>query len=211
MNANPNGNEAKPQMDLYVAAMKRFSGPVFGSLGNHECTTGTTSNCAPPAATNNNYKAFVNGILKPIGKTKPYYEIPFNDTKGGWTAKLLVTACNAWDSAQKTWLENALKRRTDYTFIARHEPKGSTAPCNNQMDAIITASGVRYTMLLVGHVHNYNHSGKQLLEGCGGAPLSGSANFGFATITQRADGDVRVRQYDSTTGQVVSTYTLPPN
>ena len=205
------GNQGKPQMDLYKAAMGRFKGPVFGSLGNHECSGGVAANCAPAPASNNNYKAFVNGMLTPIGKTRPYYEIPITDTNGKWTAKVLIVACNAWDTAQKTWLQTALNRRTDYTFVARHEPLGSPAPCTTAMDAMLKASGTRYTMLLVGHVHNYSHSGKQLLEGCGGAPLTGSANFGFATVEQKVDGGVRVRQYDSTTNQVVSTFTLPAN
>ncbi len=79
------------------------------------------------------------------------------------------------------------------------------------MDAMLQASGTRYTMLLVGHVHNCAPSGKQLLEGCGGAPLTGSANFGFATVEQSLAGGVRVRQYDSTTKKVVSPYPLPAN
>ncbi|MBK7862553.1 MAG: metallophosphoesterase [Archangiaceae bacterium] len=210
MFANANQNEGKPQMDLYVAATKRYSGPVFASMGNHECAGGLAANCAG-VTTNKNFNAYLNGLVKPLGKTVPYYEVPFSDTNGKWTAKLLVVACNAWGTNQKNWLTAALARRTDYTFIARHEPRGSTAPCNNDMDAMLSASGTRYTMLLVGHVHQYNHSGKQLVEGVGGAPLTGNDNFGFATITQRLDGGVTVRQYDSTTGGVVSTYSLPPN
>jgi hypothetical protein len=58
-------------------------------------------------------------------------------------------------------------------------------------------------------VHNYSHSGKQLLEGVGGAPLTGSANYGYATVEQMASGGLRVRQYDYKTKQVVSTFTLP--
>lgn len=211
MFASPSGNQGRPQMDLYLSARNHFTGPLFGSLGNHECSGGVAANCAPPAASNNNFKAWMDGVVRPLGKTLPYYEVPFRDTNGGWTAKLLIVACNAWSPAQKTWLTNALARRTDYTFIARHEPMGSTAPCNVEMDAMLRAPGTRYTMLLVGHVHNYSHSGKQLLEGVGGAPLTGSANFGFATVEQRLDGGVRVRQYDSTTNAVVSTYVLPPN
>ncbi len=211
MFASPSGNEGRPQMDLYLAARRHFTGPLFGSLGNHECSGGVASNCAPAPSSNNNFKAWMDGVVKPLGKTLPSYEVPFSDTAGHWTAKLLIIACNAWSPAQKTWLAAALGRRTDYTFLARHEPMGSTAPCNTEMDAMLKASGTRYTMLLVGHVHNYAHSGKQLLEGVGGAPLTGTANFGFATVEQRLDGGVRVRQYDSTTNTVVSTYVLPPN
>lgn len=211
MFASASGTEGKPQMDLYMAATRRFSGPVFGTLGNHECSGGVAANCAPAALSNNNFKAFINALVKPLGKTLPYYEVPFHDTNGKWTAKLLNVACNAWNAAQKSWLQAALARRTDYTFIARHEPMGTTAPCGAEMDAMLKAVGTRYTMLLVGHIHHYGHSGKQLLEGCGGAPLSGTANFGYAVVDQRLDGRVRVRQFDSTTSQVVSTYTLDPN
>lgn len=211
MFASASGHQGKPQIDNYVAATKRFSGPVFGSMGNHECSGGNQANCFPIPANNNNMTAYLNAMVKPLGKTHPYYEIPFEDTNGKWTAKLLIVACNSWGAAQKTWLQNALKRRTDYTFVARHQPMGSDAPCVPAVDSMLKASGTRYTMLLVGHVHQYRHSGKQLLEGVGGAPLTGSSNFGFATVEQRAAGGVRVRQYDSTTGKVVSTYTLNAN
>jgi Calcineurin-like phosphoesterase len=211
MFASPTGTQGPIQMDKYIAARNHFKGPLFGSLGNHECQGGVAGNCAPASANNNNYEAWFDGVVRPLGKTKPYYDIPFEDTNGHWKAKLLIVACNAWNTAQKNWLQTALARRTDYTFVARHEPMGSTAPCNADMDAMLKAPGTRYTMLLVGHVHNYAHSGKQLIEGVGGAPLTGSANFGFATIEQRLDGGVRVRQYDSTTNAVVSTYTLPAN
>lgn len=211
MFASATGSQGKPQMDLYMAARRHYQGPLFASLGNHECQGGVAGNCAPAPSTNNNYKAWFDAVIKPLGRTLPYYEVPFSDTNGRWKAKLLIVACNAWSATQKNWLQTALGRRTDYTFVARHEPMGSTAPCNSEMDAMLRASGTRYTMLLVGHVHNYTHSGKQLVEGVGGAPLTGSANFGFATVEQRLDGGVRVRQYDSTTNAVVSTYVLPPN
>lgn len=210
MFASGSGNQGAIQIAKYVAATKRFSGPVFGSMGNHECSGGVSANCLLPS-NNNNTNAFMDAIVKPLGKTKPYYEIPFEDTNGKWTAKLLIVACNSWSATQKTWLQNKLARNTTYTFIARHQPMGSTGPCNADMDAILKAAGTRYTMLLVGHVHQYKHSGKQLLEGVGGAPLTGTANFGFATVQMRLAGGVIVRQYDSDTGQVVSSYTLTPN
>jgi hypothetical protein len=193
-------------MKLYVEARKHFSGPVFASLGNHECQGGVGGNCAG-VTNNNNYNAYLDELVAPLGKAKPYYAIPLADLQGKWTAKLLIVACNAWSPAQKTWLQGELAKKTTYTLVARHEPIGSGAPCNDDMDKML--KGADYDLLMVGHVHNYSHSGKQLLEGVGGAPLTGSANYGYATVEQMASGGLRVRQYDYKTKQVVSTFTLP--
>lgn len=206
MFAAPGGNQGPKQMKQYVAARKHFSGPVFASLGNHECQGGVGGNCAG-VTNNNNYNAYLDELVAPLGKTKPYYAIPLADLQGKWTAKLLIVACNAWSPAQKTWLQNELAKKTTYTLLARHEPLGSGAPCNGDMDKML--KGAEYDLLMVGHVHNYSHSGKQLLEGVGGAPLTGSANYGYATVEQMANGGLRVRQYDYKTQKVVSTFTLP--
>lgn len=202
MFASPDGWQGKKQMDLYLEARGKYKGTVFATLGNHECAT----NCAG-VTTNHNYNAFLDGLVKPLGKTKPYYSVPISDIDGKWTAKIVNVACNAWSAAQKSWLGTTLAKPTTYTFIVRHHPMGSSAPCVADMKPML--SSAKYNLLMVGHVHKYSHSGKQLLEGVGGAPLTGTFNHGYATVTQLAGGGFRVRQYDYKTKQVVSTFTVP--
>jgi len=202
MFASPAGNQGAKQMDLYLAARNHYKGTVFAALGNHECY----KNCAG-VTDNNNYNAFLDGLVKPLGKTKPYYSIPISDIDGKWDAKVVMVACNAWSAAQHTWLKTQLDKPTKYTFIVRHHPMGGSAPCTDDMAPLL--KNAKYNMLAVGHIHKYSHSGKQLLEGVGGAPLSGTTNHGYATVRQLDDGTLRVRQYDYKTKQIVGSFILP--
>jgi hypothetical protein len=132
-----------------------------------------------------------------------------NDSAGQWTSKLLVTACNEWNSTQQSWLQSQLATATTYTFVVRHMPMGSNGPCNSQMDPMLrnaTLDG-----LLAGHTHTvyFSTSDKELVEGVGGAPITGSANYGFATVEKNAGSGFTVKQYDYQTAQVINTYTLP--
>ena len=68
-------------------------------------------------------------MLAPIGQTaNPYYSINVNAADNSWTAKFVITAANAWDTAQQTWLQSTLAQKTTYTFIVRHEPSDATPP-----------------------------------------------------------------------------------
>lgn len=204
MFASTSSAEAAAQMQLYAQARSAFPGPVFAAMGNHECDGYTTGNCA--TKTTANLQAYLATAVTPLGKADPWYTVRFSGANGQWTAKLVVVACNAWSAAQKSWLTAELAKPTTYTFIARHEPTGSTGPCNADMDAMLQSA--TYNLLLVGHTHTYRRSGKELIEGVGGAPISGSANYGFATVEQTASG-FKVTQYDSQSAQPVDTFTVP--
>ncbi len=206
MFASPSGTQGLKQMKLYVAARKQFKGPLFAALGNHECGGGN-ANCAGATANNNSFNAFLDQLMKPLGQTKAYYSVRIDDLDGEWTSKFVIVACNAWSTTQKNWLTKELAKKTTYTFIARHQPKGSAAPCTDAMAPILQSA--KYDMFLTGHVHKYLHSGKQLVEGVGGAPLTGTTNYGYATVHQLASGGLKIRQYDYKTKKVVGSYTLP--
>lgn len=203
--ARPAGTQATVQFQKYITARSNYRGLVFPALGNHECTGATVGNCAPGTSTNN-LTAFRAALLQPIGKTELYYAFDVNDVAGHWTSKFIVAACNAWDSTQQTWLTQQLARPTTFTFVIRHEALGVSAPCTTPMDALLRQSPP--TMMLVGHTHTFSHSGTQLVEGVGGAPISGNAVYGYATIEQLAAG-FRVTQYDSARRAVVATFTVP--
>ena len=74
------------------------------------------------------------------------------------------------------------------------------------MDSMLKSA--KYDLFIVGHSHTYSHSGNQVIIGNGGAPLSGSGNYGFATIAQQATGFV-VTQYDYMTSMPVGSFTVP--
>jgi hypothetical protein len=192
------------QIGYYLGARASYSNIVFPTMGNHECTGATNSNCGPGTTdgVTNNYTAFMSKMLAPIGQTSPNYVINVNAIDGSWTSKLVFVAGNAWTSADATWLDSALSVNTTYTFIIRHEPvaacSGGPPGCSGS-EAIMAKHP--YTLAIVGHTHTYGKTGaKQVTIGNGGAPLTGGANYGFGLIQQRADGAIQVDMIDSSTG-----------
>ncbi|HZS35468.1 MAG TPA: metallophosphoesterase [Polyangia bacterium] len=205
MFASPSGSQAQPQIAKYLSAAKQFTtGPIFAAMGNHECTGATASNCANSPTSN--MTAYMNALVTPLGKTLPYYTVPINDTNGQWTAKIVIVACNAWDSTQKSWLQSELAKSTTYTFVVRHEPTGTSGPpCVSEMDAMMQSA--TYNLFIVGHSHTFSHSQKEVVIGNGGAPITSSVDYGYATIERQASGFV-VTQYDYLSAMPVSTFTV---
>jgi hypothetical protein len=196
------GTQAAPQLDLYLGARAQYPGVTFPAMGNHECTGATASNCGAGTANGitNNYTSYLTKMLGPIGKTDPFYEIDVNAQDMSWTSKFLFVAANAWTDAQGTWLDGAMARATTYTFIVRHEPaQANTAPGVDPSEAIMAK--YPYTLSIVGHTHTYEHFGaREVVIGNGGAPLSGSKDFGYGLVSQRADGSLAVDMVDYTSG-----------
>ena len=196
MFATPGKGNAAPQLNLYLTAQKQFPGTAFPAMGNHECTGATDSNCATSPTDNMNQ--FMSLMLAPLGVTKPYYSININATDSSWTAKLVFIAANAWNSTQSSWLDTTLGQATTFTFVVRHEPtEANTAPGVTPSDAIIAKHP--YTLLLTGHTHTYSHysdSPKQIVVGNGGAPPTGTKNYGFGVVEQRSDGTIQVDVLD---------------
>jgi hypothetical protein len=200
--SSPSGSQAAAQLDLYLAARSHYSGVVFPAMGNHECTGATASNCGQGATDGltNNYNAFLSKLLTPLGKTSPNYTINVNATNGSWTSKFVFVAGNAWQASDATWLDGELAKPTTYTFVIRHEPKAATtAPGCTPSEEVMAKHP--YTLAIVGHTHTYGRTGpKQVTIGNGGAPLVGSANYGYGLIQQRPDGAVQIDMIDMTTG-----------
>ncbi len=207
MFASPTGSQGAAQVQLYTQAVRLFSNVVFPVLGDQECNTYTSGNCA--SSPTNNYNAYMSALVTPIGKSAPYYAIPIRAVDGSWTAKIVVVACNAWGSAQQTWLQAQLATPTTYTFVARHEPSTATnAPCVSTVDSML--AGTTYDLLVVGHSHTFaNPAYQELVVGNGGAPLSGAAGYGYATIAQQPSQGFVVTQYDYLTALPVASFTVP--
>jgi hypothetical protein len=202
--ASTTSTSGAAQLKLYASAMHAFSGSVFAAMGNHECDGFTADNCAGKAT--NNLTAFMNTLVTPLGKSLPYYTIPINATGGTWTAKLIILACNQWDATQKSWLASELARSTTYTFVVRHEPASDPrGPCVNDVESLLGAHP--YNLSIVGHTHHFQLSGKEVVVGNGGAPLSGGT-YGYTTVEQTTSG-FRVTNYDYASAAPVSSTTVP--
>ena len=206
--ARPWGTQSAAQFDAYLSARKAFSNPVFFALGNHECTGKTDSNCGAgnPWGEPVNYKNFLAKLLGPDAKL-PYYSVQIRSTSKAWDAKILVVAANAWTAAQGKWLEEQLAKSTTYTFVVRHE--GSfvkNGPPGLAASTEILAK-YPYTQLIVGHTHTFAHYAKsrELVVGNGGAPITGSVNYGYVIARQRADGAMVFRAYDYDTNALKKT------
>ena len=195
------------QVALFKQAMAHYSaGPVYLTMGNHECTGATASNC-PNLNETPNVQAFMQMV--PSGVTKPYYRIDMNTPMG--TAKFVFIAANAWDSTQQSWLTTQLAQPTTYTFIMRHEsiqssgvPTGVTAS-----EQLITAHP--YTLELLGHTHEYRHVDTQhVISGNAGAPLTSGGGYGLLLVEQQTNGNITVNEIDESTGNVTDTWTVSP-
>jgi hypothetical protein len=214
--SNPNSSTAAAQqLDIYLQARASFSNVIFPAMGNHECTGATDSNCGQGNSDGitNNYTAFIQKLLTPINQTKPYYSINVSSTSGAWTSKFVFIAANAWDSTQSSWLSSTMAQATTYTFVVRHEStSATTAPGVDPSDTII--NHYPFTMLIVGHSHTFDHypSDKEIIVGNGGAPLSGSINYGYVIARQRpSDGAMIFQEFDYSTNAVQTTIDVKPD
>jgi hypothetical protein len=188
-----------------------YSGPLYPAMGNHECTGYTDSNCGSGNSDGitKNYTAFLSTMLAPINETQPYYAETVNATDGSWTAKIVVVACNAWTTAQGTWLTQALAMPTTYTFVVRHESVAdmSDAKCPDSQ-TIIAANPL--TLLIVGHTHEYSHesSDKEIVNGIGGAPLTSGTNYGYTVVSRTSSGSLTVITYDYASNATIDSFTI---
>ncbi|MCK6549977.1 metallophosphoesterase [Myxococcota bacterium] len=212
--ASPFTREGEAQLDLYLAAQAQFSGPVFHTLGNHECTGATSSNCTPasPPESLTTFEAFMDKMIRPLGKALPYHSLRVDAVDGSWSAKFVFVAANAWTDAQAAWLERELAVPTTYTFVVRHEAQAITAaPGVRPSEEIITRFPL--TLRISGHAHTVSWSAerRELIVGNGGAPLSSSANYGFVLARQRADGAITFSSIDYASGMVLRSFAVQPD
>ena len=67
-----------------------------------------------------------------------------------------------------------------------------------------------FTLIIAGHTHTYAYyaSEKLVVVGNGGAPLSGSTNYGYVIARQQANGSILFNEYDYMTNAVSNTFTV---
>ena len=209
--ASTTGDQVGPQFDLYLGARTAYSGMVYPTMGNHECTGYTASNCGPGGKDGSppNYQQFLSKMIFPLGETKPYYVKRFAGPD--WTAKFVFVAGNAWTDEQGLWLERVLSEDTTYTFVVRHEPHYSdTAPGVDPSTLILAKHPL--TMLITGHTHSYVHvpAYREIIVGNGGAPLTSSTNYGYAIIARQPDGTLQATSYDYMSHAIVEQFSVTP-
>jgi hypothetical protein len=209
--ASTTGSEQAPQIAKYMTARAGFSGPFYPAMGNHECTGYTDSNCGTgnPDGITTNYTTFMSTMLGPISQTNPYYVETVAASDNSWTAKLVFVSCNAWTTAESTWLTTQLAVATTYTFVVRHESVAdmSSTKCADSQ-TIIDKNPL--TLLIVGHTHEYSHeaSDKEIINGIGGAPLTSGTNYGYTIVNRNSDGTLSVTTYDYSSGKVIDTFKI---
>ncbi len=209
--ASITGSDQQPQIDLYMTARGGYAGPLYPAMGNHECTGYTNSNCGSgnPDGITKNYTAFMTTMLAPINQTLPYYTETVNAADNSWTAKFVFIACNAWTTAQGTWLTQQLAMPTTYTFVVRHESVSdmSMTMCADSQ-TIVKANPL--TLLIVGHTHEYSHekTDKEIINGIGGAPLTSGTNYGYTLVVRNGDGTLTVTTYDYMTHATIDAFSI---
>ncbi len=212
--SSPNTNAATAQLDLYLQARANYTGTVFYTLGNHECTGATNSNCGVgnTDGTTQTYKMFMQKMMAPLGVSQPWYVVNVAATDGSWTAKFVFVAANAWSNEQATWLDTAMATPTTYTFVVRHEGSIVTQTPGVSPSAAIIAKHP-YTLLLVGHTHTFEYfaSERQVVTGNGGAPLATGINYGYTVLRQRADKALVITAYDYATHATIQTFVVKPD
>jgi hypothetical protein len=195
------------QMALLLEAEANFSGPIYHTLGNHECTGATASNC-PGGNETANIRAFMSKLV-PSGTTTPYYRVDVATPLGA--AKFVFVAANAWSDAQATWLQTQLADPTTYTFVVRHEsPSITETPGVTPSETMISAAP--FTLELLGHSHLYERIDTQrVISGNGGAPLAHRrGTYGFLLVEQQADGNISVTEIEQATGNATDTWKVTP-
>lgn len=206
---------AVPQFTDFMTARQNFRGTFLPTIGNHECTTATTSNC-PAGAYSGTAQDYLNMIVTPsTGQSSPYFSALYLAIDGSWSAKFVMVAANAWDGAQKAWLSETLATKTTYTFVVRHEPgNATTAPGTIPSETLMAAafSAGSLTLSITGHTHLVQLPGGtqpygnrygatqpyEMIVGNGGAPLDAGSYYGYAVATRRAsDGAIVTQMFES--------------
>jgi hypothetical protein len=201
-----NASAVSQQVAQLLSAEQPFRKFVFRTMGNHECTGASASNC-PNGTETPNMRAFMMQLI-PFSP-QPYYSFDVQTSKGD--AKFVFVAANAWSSAQRNWLEAELSRPTTYTFVMRHEQFG-----NNQAEGAIASDPIihahPFTIALYGHVHDYERiSTNEVISGNGGAPSrTAGGYYGFLLIEQRADGNIQVTEIRQDNGQQADRWAVTP-
>jgi hypothetical protein len=184
-------------MAAYVEGLQAFPAYFALTMGNHECQGG--KDCSANLA-DVNYQAFLAALRQVSGQQSPNYALQIQTRLG--RATLVVVADNSFSADDQSWLEQTLAdadRASKYTIVAKHHPVTGSRPGPPAPWRILSRH--KYSLLLMGHNHDYEHSGanvtpdgRGVICGLGGANL---AHTGFCRVQQAPDGRLDFTQYDA--------------
>jgi hypothetical protein len=200
---------AQLQMGYYTQGLKGFPSYFAMTMGNHECEGG--KDCSANT-TDVNYSTFLAALQQVSQQAQPNYALQIHTRLG--RATVVVVADNSFSSADQAWLARTLAdadANSKYTLIAKHHPVTGTRPG----PAVVwqTIQPHKYSLLLMAHNHDYEHSGSNVTSdgrgvicGLGGANTS---HTGFCRVQQAADGTLHFTQYD-VNANPGDTWSVPP-
>ena len=207
----PGSGHAAAQLAVYLQATQLFNGPLYPSMGNHECNGYTDSQCGPNGTEGitRSYLGFLQQLISPLGIDRPYYRVLFQARDGSWTEQGRRHRRQRLGQHPGGLSAAALSLPTTYTFVVRHEPSEDAPDLASIGASDRILAGYPWTLLLVGHTHTYLHSRRnyrELIVGNGGAPLTqadGPVDYGFGLISRLEDGDLQVQQYGYADGLAI--------
>jgi hypothetical protein len=226
---------ATSQIDDYEAAITVFTGPTYPAMGNHECvSTSITTYCSTASGgyTTVNFTAFMQMLTDlsiPNTNGEPYYYETLTAPNGD-TAKFVITAAQAWDTTQVSWLNTTLAIPSTFTFLARHEPDDATG-CSNatatpndnttnscpfiaDVQTAINNAPVPVTLKLTGHTHElrFDTYNDAIVSGAGGVAIEAGCttsdtiycNYGYVYCQEMTDKTFLCSAYDWQSGLVTA-------
>jgi hypothetical protein len=199
--------DANTEIDDLLSAESGYHGFVAYIMGNHECGGSASTNC-PTGSETPASQVFMSRLI-PFSST-PYYYFVVHTSLGD--AKFIQIAANAWTQTQSDWLTATLAIPSTYTFVSRHEEPGDTkSPGAAPSDSILAAASPPPTLELYSHKHYYQYlGGNQVISGNGGAPLDCFPYYGYLYVTQRADGNIAVTEYQQGTNSPTESWAVTP-
>ena len=205
---NGSKEEAKIQMDEYMAGLAQGPSTFWMTMGNHEC--GHLYHFGPcfPGDDDANFDAYMKALARP----RAWYATDVHTSMG--LARFVFIADDSWDSAQATWLEHVLADadvNAKYTIVSRHHPMDGDR--NGPQQVINMIRRHKYSLILTAHLHTYEHDaealgGRSVIVGVGGGPSH--VPPGFATVLQNKDATLSFVMRDIDGNPVGEPWTVPP-
>ena len=199
--------DTSTQLGYYLTARNQFTGPFFPVLGNHECFT-TVSFQLRHGQRQRQHPA-VHGV--------PEYHAGARRTDDPLLHVPRRRIGRVVDIEVRHHRRQRMDRRagdvarqravgTDHVHLRTPARGRDSDHCARSTPSATIIANHPYTLLVVGHIHTYSHSGQQVLFGNGGAPLNAAVDYGFGLFNQQSDGTIQVDAIDYKTGLADSTF-----
>ena len=200
--------DARTQMGNYMNAIAQGPATFWMTLGNHECGNLRKWGGCMPGAEDVNFATYMAALKRPL----PWYSTDVQTSQG--LARFVFIADDSWSVEQAEWAERTLADadlHARYTIVARHHPmEGGRSGAGAIVETILRH---KYSLLLTGHLHTYEHDerrlgGRSVILGVGGGPSEKPP--GFATVLQNKDGTLTFVMRDLSGNPVGASWSVGP-